>query len=177
MKPSALPTTNRKLFLFSILIFTVGSDYCTKVLAEKCLESASEISFFNSLIKFSYVRNPGGFLGIINNIPETMRFFLLYICVALLLIGCLGYLFGPQKISTRYELPLVFVTGGGLSNFLDRILHDGGGVADFMSIGTTFFRTGIFNLADVYILLGSFILGYSLFSSPAKGKKPEAIMG
>jgi signal peptidase II len=61
----------------------------------------------------------------------------------------------------------VFVIGGGISNLLDRLIQDGG-VTDFLSVGFGEFRTGIFNLADVYILLGSFILGYYIFSTPTK---------
>jgi signal peptidase II len=57
------------------------------------------------------------------------------------------------------------VTGGGLSNLLDRILHDGG-VTDFIIVAVGSLNTGIFNMADVYILSGSFILGFSLFSNP-----------
>jgi signal peptidase II len=61
----------------------------------------------------------------------------------------------------------VFVVGGGISNLVDRLLYDDG-VIDFLSIGVGSFRTGIFNLADVYILVGSFVIGCSFFSSPVK---------
>jgi signal peptidase II len=87
--------------------------------------------------------------------------------VSFLLLGCLVYLFCSHQRTARYDMPLVFVVGGGMSNLLDRLLHDGG-VTDFLSIGIGNFRTGIFNLADVYILIGSFVLGYYLLSSSAK---------
>jgi signal peptidase II len=48
---------------------------------------------------------------------------------------------------------LGFVAGGGLANWLDRVLHDGH-VTDFVSIGFGPLRTGIFNLADVMIFAG-----------------------
>jgi signal peptidase II len=59
------------------------------------------------------------------------------------------------------------VTGGGLSNLLDRILHHGG-VTDFVILGSGGLRTGIFNLADVAIFLGSVLFGFLLFSRLGK---------
>jgi signal peptidase II len=156
---------NRELLPLLLLLVTIGIDQYTKFLAGRLLEAAEEISFLNSFLKFTLIKNHGGFLGIVHNLPENVRFFLLNICVAFLLLGCLVYLFALKKRTARYDMPLVFVTGGGISNLLDRLLHNGG-VTDFLSIGVGNHRTGIFNLADVYILIGSFILGYSLFSSP-----------
>ena len=49
------------------------------------------------------------------------------------------------------------VLGGGFSNLLDRMLKSGA-VADFMNIGIGNVRTGIFNLADVAIMVGAGVL-------------------
>ena len=161
----------RRILPATLLLVVIGSDQYTKYLAGKLFEASSEMSFFNSFFKFSFIRNNGGFLGIVNNLPENYKFFLLYICVSFLLLGCLMYLFGFKKRSVRYELPLVFVTGGGISNLLDRLLHNGG-VTDFLSIGVGTFRTGILNLSDIYILIGSFILGYFFFASTPNSVHP-----
>lgn len=109
----------------------------------------------------------------VSDFSENIRFFLLIVCVSVLLAGCLVYLFGFNKRTPRYDIPLVFITGGGISNLLDRLLS-GGGVIDFVSIGIGTFRTGIFNLADVYILVGSFVIGFFLFASPRQAEQmPE----
>lgn len=151
----------------TLLLITIAADQYTKFLAVKYLPTSDEISFLNNFFKFSLIKNHGGFLGIVSSFPENVRFFFLNICVSFLLLSCLVYLFYSKKRITRYDIPLVFVTGGGISNLLDRLLHDGG-VTDFLSLGIGNFRTGVFNLADMYILIGSFILGSYLFSSPAK---------
>ena len=63
----------------------------------------------------------------------------------------------------RFELtsnPGAFLSlgaGGGLSNWLDRLLH-GGAVTDFVSLGLGPLRTGVFNLADVFIVAGVALL-------------------
>ena len=155
---------NRELLSVALLLVTIGTDQYTKFLAGKLFAASSEIAFLNRFLELSFVRNHGGFLGIVNNLPDTYKFFLLYICVSFLLLGCLAYLFGLKKKTARYDIPLVFVTGGGISNLIDRLLHNGG-VTDFLSIGVGNLRTGIFNLADIYILFGSFFLGYLLFAT------------
>lgn len=155
----------------TFLLVVICIDHYTKYLAEMLLATAGEVAFFNSFLKFTLIQNYGGFLGIVNNLSETSRFFLLNFCVALLLLGCFLYLFAFNKRTFRHDIPLAFVTGGGTANLLDRLLHNGG-VTDFLSIGIGDFRTGIFNFADVAILGGSFILGYTFFSSPSAQKRP-----
>jgi len=44
------------------------------------------------------------------------------------------------------------VFAGGISNLIDRILW--GSVVDFMSVGVGPLRTGIFNVADVAVMIG-----------------------
>ena len=48
----------------------------------------------------------------------------------------------------------LFVTGGA-SNWIDRIIR--GSVVDFVSIGIGPLRTGIFNVADVAIMVGALL--------------------
>jgi len=151
----------------ALLLIIIAGDQCTKFLAIKYLQTSGNISFLNNFFKFSLVENHGGFLGIVSSFPEHFRFFFLNICVSFLLLACLFYLFYSKKRTSRYDIPLVFVTGGGISNLLDRLLHNGG-VIDFLSFGIGNFRTGIFNLADMYILVGSFILGSYFFASPPR---------
>jgi len=162
--PLALPRppANRLWFLPTLLLLTICSDQITKYVARIVLISSSEISFLFGLVKFCLVENHGGFLGIVSDLPDGLRFFFLNICVALLLFVCLIYLLW---FSGRYSLtrvPVALITGGGFSNLLDRLIGDGG-VTDFMILGTGYLQTGIFNLADVFILSGSFLLGFHLF--------------
>ncbi len=52
---------------------------------------------------------------------------------------------------------LALVAGGGAANWLDRLLH-GGTVTDFVSLGLGPVRTGIFNAADIIVILGVALL-------------------
>ena len=48
---------------------------------------------------------------------------------------------------------------GGASNWIDRVMH--GSVIDFMNVGIGPFRTGIFNVADMAIMLGTGIVVFA----------------
>ncbi|MBU1564685.1 MAG: signal peptidase II [Proteobacteria bacterium] len=161
------PPANRLWLLPTLLFFTICSDQLTKYMARNMLVSSMETSFLNGLVKFSLVENHGGFLGIVSNLPDGLRYFFLNICVAALLFGCLVYLLWFSGQSSRTWSPLALITGGGLSNLLDRFIGHGG-VTDFMILGTGYLQTGIFNLADVFILSGSFFLGFRLFQHNGK---------
>lgn len=148
-----------------LLFFAIGTDQLTKMAARRVLTQSGEITFFGGLLKFSLIENHEGFLGIVRGLPPNLQFFFLYVCVAFLLVCCLAYLLFLSRKNSRYNIPLALATGGGLSNLLDRI-HNDGGVTDFMILAAGSLHTGIFNLADIYILFGSFILGFSFFSRP-----------
>ena len=54
------------------------------------------------------------------------------------------------------QIGMCFLIGGGIGNIIDRLLY--GSVTDFLHIDFGLFRTGIFNLADVSIMVGIGIL-------------------
>jgi signal peptidase II len=60
--------------------------------------------------------------------------------------------------------------GSGVSNLLDRIIH--GAVVDFMNVGIGPLRTGIFNVADMAIVLGVGIVLLETFQS--NGQAPPS---
>jgi signal peptidase II len=63
---------------------------------------------------------------------------------------------------------LAAITGGGLSNMIDRIAFQWK-VTDFMNLGIGNFRTGIFNVADVSIMTGCLlVLIFELRRKPEK---------
>ncbi len=59
-------------------------------------------------------------------------------------------------------IPLSMILAGGFANLWDRILN-GGVVIDFMNMGIGSLRTGVFNVADVFITFGVLVfLGVEL---------------
>jgi signal peptidase II len=63
---------------------------------------------------------------------------------------------------------LSLVWAGGASNWVDRMAR--GSVVDFLNVGFGALRTGIFNVADVAIMLGACIL---VFTYQQHNREPE----
>jgi signal peptidase II len=72
-------------------------------------------------------------------------------------------------------LGLGLVAGGGAANWLDRVLN-AGAVTDFVRIDLGVARTGIFNLADVFVLAGAalFLLAQTGGASPPESPGRDA---
>jgi signal peptidase II len=88
-----------------------------------------------------------------------------------LMLVCIGWLvFRTPGVSRAQALAFGLVAGGGFANWLDRVRGDGS-VTDFVSLGFGPLRTGIFNVADVAIVLGLLLF---LFVRAAAGREPSA---
>lgn len=140
-----------------VLLLCVGCDHATKRAAGLLLVSGDRATLAGDAVRFELVSNPGAFLSLGANLPEPVRHTVLMLLVPILLaIVCLYFLTSGQA-SGAERLALGLVVGGGLGNWLDRVLHDGH-VTDFVSVGLGPFRTGIFNFADVAIVGGVLLL-------------------
>ena len=77
--------------------------------------------------------------------------------VGVFLLGTLVYLVMSRRLEPLQSTALALIVGGGLSNWFDRLVNDGR-VVDFMNLGIGSLRTGIFNVADVALMLGAGLL-------------------
>lgn len=160
---------SRSACLVPVLLVCIGSDQLAKWLAVKYLAPAPPLSFFFDTLRLSYVENSGGFLGLLGGLPENLRFLLLTCGVAGLVIPGLLAILWSTTLRLSTAILAILVLGGGLSNLVDRLVNDGK-VIDFLNIGLGGFRSGIFNLADVWILFGSFALGAMIFQRDARDR-------
>jgi len=60
-------------------------------------------------------------------------------------------------VSTTTVAGFALILSGGGSNLYDRIVNDGA-VIDFLNIGISSVRTGIFNVADMAIMAGAVLI-------------------
>jgi signal peptidase II len=144
---------NRSIAILTIILLSIITDQITKIVAKAILKSSPPIIYFGDLFRFQYAENTGAMLGFGSDLPDGLRFWLLTVLVGALLVVLLIFLFYSQKLSKAQTIALALISGGGLSNFIDRVLNDGR-VVDFMNMGIGFLRTGIFNVADVLIMIG-----------------------
>jgi signal peptidase II len=155
----SLPGVLRSACLFFPLLLGVTADQILKSIARELLDAGLRVSYWHGLIQLQLIENRGGFLGYLNLIPEQPRFWLLTVGVGVMLLAAAVWLLRSNGLSSLQRIVAALIIAGGVSNLLDRLCH-AGGVTDFISIGIGPLRTGIFNLADVYILAGAFYLGF-----------------
>ena len=144
--------TVRLAFILSLVVPCVACDQATKVIATRVLESGP-IELFGGLVQFQLVHNTGAFLSLGAQLPEWVRNVLFQGVVPLLLAVAVIVLIRSMAPTRTAIVGASLILGGGIGNFIDRTLHEGG-VVDFVSIGFSGLRTGIFNVADVAIVGG-----------------------
>ncbi len=105
------------------------------------------------VFRLQYAENTGAFLGLGDTLPEGLRAAIFTGIVTLILLGLLAYLIATPTLPMSILAGLSLVVGGGLSNLLDRVINEGR-VIDFLNLGIGSLRTGIFNVADMAIMLG-----------------------
>lgn len=143
-----------RVFIFCVILLScVGCDQASKRVAESLLAGSPYVSLAGDAVRFQLAFNPGVFLSLGAGLPEALRHLLLigFVPVALALV-CTHFLRSNEASGGEF-VALGLVAGGGLGNWLDRVLHEGT-VTDFVSLGLGRFRTGIFNLADLAVMLG-----------------------
>jgi signal peptidase II len=131
-----------------------GFDQATKFWAMTHLMGQNAVLYFNGMFQFVYAENPGAFLGLGGAWSREMRFVIFALIVFFGLGGMLWYLLKKEKLKLNL-FAYTFILAGGFGNLWDRVFHDDGHVIDFMLIELGGpFRTGVFNVADVFIVIG-----------------------
>ena len=137
------------IIILSIIFLIV--DQITKILVVNSLVPGENIEIIKNIFNIIYTNNTGAAFSILLG----KRIFL--IVVAVLIIGVLLYYIKRNKIEKNKDnIALSFVIGGSLGNLIDRIVR--GYVIDFISIKLGNYNFPIFNVADILIVIGVFLL-------------------
>lgn len=158
---------HRTALILFILSLSISCDQATKHLAGAVLQDSPGHSWLGGVFRLQYAENPGAFLSLGATLPEGARYWVFTIGVGLLLLGILAFALFNRELDPLQASGYALIVGGGASNWVDRVTHNGT-VVDFMNIGFRSLRTGIFNVADVVILLGIALL---LFASGRQGRR------
>ncbi|MFK5947459.1 MAG: signal peptidase II [Methylococcales bacterium] len=146
----------RLIIIILVSLICFGCDQGTKSLASSYLPKNEMISYYSDTVRIGYIENKGAFLGLGSSLPEYIRFLLFTVLSGLFLIGLLIYLIYGSSLNLITVIGFSLLLSGGGSNLYDRIVNDGV-VIDFLNIGIGMVRTGIFNVADMAIILGGLL--------------------
>ena len=143
------------LLVISLLFSVTGCDQLSKFAAREVIPAHGDIWLLPNHILVTLTQNTGAFLSLGANWPEQLRTLVFTVAVSLVLLG-LTYLIFRRHLSFATTIALSFLLAGGLGNLIDRLYL--GSVTDFLFVQLGSFSTGIFNIADMVILLGVSIL-------------------
>jgi signal peptidase II len=153
----------------------IGLDRITKQWAKANLMFKEPKVYWDNFFRFEYVENTGAALSLGDNLPQPWSFWLLSMIPLGVMLWLFVYVMREINNFTNFKLfCFAMIISGGLGNIIDRIIYDRR-VTDFMNIGIGDIRTGIFNVADVWITSG--VIGlFIVYNSKNKGLlKPDNV--
>lgn len=141
------------IFLIGILFLLI--DIISKQLILYFMVENQTIQIIPHFFSLTYVKNTGVAFSMLEG---NILFILL---MSVIVVGVLVY-FAKSKENGRLEkICYSMIFGGALGNFLDRILY--GYVIDFFDFTLFGYEMAIFNVADIFIVLGVFLLLFMEF--------------
>ena len=142
----------KKIYITAIIIFII--DQISKVIISSYIGLNSSVRIIKNFFYLTYTNNTGASFGILKN----SRVVLIVLSIIALVI-LLRYISTFKE--TKYNiLGLGFLMGGIIGNLLDRVLF--GYVRDFLNFYIIGYDFPVFNIADIFIVLGVFILIISI---------------
>ena len=143
---------SKKVYITAIIIFII--DQITKSIVSTYLKLNQSISLIDDFFYIRYIKNTGASWGIL----ENSRLFLIIMSIIALVV-LLRYSYSFKK-TTLNLYGFGFLMGGILGNLSDRILY--GYVKDFIDLIIFNYDFPVFNIADIFIVIGVILLIISI---------------
>jgi signal peptidase II len=158
--PKQTSTWMNKVFryglIFLLLTANISCDQISKSIVRQKMFHQEQINVIHDYFTLIKVENTGAFLSLGTEIPEPFKSILLAFLPLVFLTIAAIYVVTKKSLSLSRVIAISFVIGGGAGNIYDRLVH--GSVTDFLHIDLGIVRTGIFNMADVSIMIGMVML-------------------
>lgn len=136
------------IYIIMLILLLVSIDFISKIFVINFLKN--DFIIINNFLKFTYLKNSGAAFGILSgNI----------IFLILITIFFIYYIIVEMKNNINNKLPLIsyiLILSGACGNLIDRVLRKY--VVDFISFKIFGKDMAIFNIADIYITFGVFLL-------------------
>jgi signal peptidase II len=158
-----------RLVLILAALGTIGCDRVTKHLAADVFAGTPGRSYLGETVWLGYVENPGGFLSVGASLSPGVRTIVFTGGTGLMLLA-LTVVAIRQRLRGWPAIGLALFLAGGASNWIDRAVR--GSVIDFLHIEIGPIRTGVFNVADMAIMLGAALVVFVWFRQGSDESMP-----
>jgi len=156
-----------KKYLWVLAIpLLVGLDQVTKFIAEDRIAYGVRIEWIPNFLYMTHLHNEGAAWGIL---PGQTWFFLIMSMIALAVFGYFAISIDFKK-AFFYSISIVLLISGTIGNFIDRVRF--GWVVDFIDVYLGNYNYPVFNFADIYLTVGTILLGIDILFLESKRVKP-----
>jgi len=157
---------NTPLF-WSVLLTVVVADIVTKAIAVYSLvPQRVPHELFGDAVRFTLVYNPGAAFGL--HLGSYSRWIFMFLTIGALFI--LGRLYRATREGDYVRtVAISLVCAGALGNLIDRV-RSARGVVDFIDVGVGDTRWPTFNIADMAVSIGAFLLAWVLWGEEDEAK-------
>jgi len=151
--------------LVFLLFFFIGCDQLTKEFARRELSYATAPVDVFGMVRLEYAENAGSFMSIGAGLPDGLRRTIHIVSAIVVVIGFVLLLTYAYEIDRIRLIGFSLLLAGACGNLVDRF-NNHGRVIDFIVLGIGNLQTGVFNLADVFILTGLAIVLFRFRAHP-----------
>ena len=135
---------------FIIIFILVALDLGSKAYVKKRYNINEEKSIYKDKIYICHIKNEGFAFGVLKN-SKKIIYTVVSVCVCLLF---LLFYFAFKEKSLLKKLGFSFAIGGGLGNFIDRMINKN--ITDFIYI--KYKKAPVFNFADIFLFISPVFL-------------------
>ena len=137
--------------IYIVIIIFLIIDIISKLIVSRVCTLNNSVSVINNFFSITYTHNYGGAWSLFSD--STI---LITVISIIVIIGIIIYL-SKKKINKKIEsLGYAFLLGGAIGNLIDRIIY--GYVIDFLDFNIFGYNFPIFNIADMGIVIGIFLI-------------------
>lgn len=144
----------------------IGCDQVSKTIVREKVNYGESIQLLNSHLTVTKIENTGAFLSLGDSWPPMLKTILLLALPVVAIVLGFAYLLFAFNVPRLFIIGACFIIGGGIGNVIDRITY--GSVTDFLHIRFGVLQTGIFNMADVSVMVGAGLIMLNSFLQKRK---------
>lgn len=139
---------NKKILIIGICLLVV--DFISKMIISSLMSIDESIKVIKNFLYITYVRNEGVAFSFLEG---SLIFIILMSFIAIFFII---YYISHKKISKLESVGFGLILGGAFGNLIDRVFY--GYVIDFIDVYIFGYDYPIFNVADIGVVVGVFVI-------------------
>lgn len=151
---SKLLLKNRE-WIYSVACVLLMIDQIIKIIVRTHMDLHDEIEVIPNFFSIYYIENTGGAFSFFSGAT-----ILLIVLSILVLVFLHVYVINDEEMTKWRKFGLGIVIGGIIGNLVDRLLY--GAVVDYLSFSFFGYSFPVFNVADIGIVVGFFILALNI---------------